>query len=255
VFGTLEIGPSYGISVSGIAIQAYAVQVLSWTTTNTPSSTGASSDTNFIDFDIPTNPLATDITLQGIVPSGTSSIQLTFTVAATVACGGQAIPDPPSIGPLPPEFPSEGDGTIDCASNAAAGVDMADCTIFNYGDLIVQGAVISETSTITTENPSTNCVRNGVSSNSEEELSNWCIVAQYQSCAFVIADKLPSFGGFPGYSVISGEVMRNFAIDGANQCAGNERTAIAAGPFQPFGVAAQTLCLVSPDHPEICAVM
>jgi hypothetical protein len=53
---------------------------------------------------------------------------------ATVACGGQAIPDPPSTGPLPPEFPSEDDGTIDCASNAAAGVDMADCTSFNYGE-------------------------------------------------------------------------------------------------------------------------
>lgn len=77
---------------------------------------------------------------------------------------------------------------------------------------------------------------------------------QRGGCAFVISDKLPSFGGFPGNSVISGQVMRNFVITAANQCAGNEKTAIAVGPFQPFGVAAQTLCLTHPDHPEICGV-
>jgi len=121
--------------------------------------------------------------------------------------------------------------------------------------IIVQNQVLQDTSSITTENPSTNCIRNGQSARSDGVvLNNWCIVYQNNGCAFVISDKLPSFGGFPGYSTISGGVFRNMAIAGANQCAGPGRTAIAAGPFQPFGVVAQTLCLTSPAHPELCAV-
>lgn len=48
--------------------------------------------------------------------------------------------------------------------------------------------------------------------------------------------------------------MRDFTITAANQCSGTGKTAIAAGPFQPFEVVAQSLCLTSPDHPEICGV-
>ena len=81
------------------------------------------------------------------------------------------------------------------------------------------------------------------------------MVYQNSGCVFVISDKYQDFGScFPGYSVISGGNFRNMAVAGAQQCAGNGRTAIAAGPFQPCNWAAQTLCLVNPAHPEICGV-
>jgi hypothetical protein len=52
VFDLLHIGPAYRISVDGATMQAYSVSVTSWST-----STGASSSKNFVDFDVPQNPL------------------------------------------------------------------------------------------------------------------------------------------------------------------------------------------------------
>jgi len=82
------------------------------------------------------------------------------------------------------------------------------------------------------------------------------MVAQSNSCAFVIADKDPHFGGgFNGNSCISGQNLIDMSSKGANQCANNSPgTAVAAGPVQVDNIPAQTLCLVSKDHPEICAV-
>jgi hypothetical protein len=60
IFELLHVGPANRISMDGAAIQAYAVQVTGFSTSNTPSSPGASSSKNFINFDVPQNPLASN---------------------------------------------------------------------------------------------------------------------------------------------------------------------------------------------------
>ncbi|KAI2788237.1 hypothetical protein POX_e06250 [Penicillium oxalicum] len=250
---------SYGYDLDGATVQASSVSVTGWNVLMSPSSTNPKSSTTFVDFDIPSNPLPTSVDMVASVQPGTSSINLHVEIRASKACGGNPIPDPAGSGtgssPIPPIFPHSRNPDITCGSDSVAGAArMVDC-LFPYGGQIVQGQVLQQWSTITTQNPSTTCIRSGTTTNTEGVVTNnWCLVAQYNSCAFVISDKLPSFGGFPGYSVISGQVMRDFTITAANQCSGTGKTAIAAGPFQPFEVVAQSLCLTSPDHPEICGV-
>ncbi|KAI4103618.1 MAG: hypothetical protein LQ339_004147 [Xanthoria mediterranea] len=50
--------------------------------------------------------------------------------------------------------------------------------------------------------------------------SNYCLLAQSSGCAFVIANKQPSFGGFPGSSCVTGAQMDQFIRGAANRCAG-----------------------------------
>ncbi|RFU25830.1 hypothetical protein B7463_g10508, partial [Scytalidium lignicola] len=266
LFDLLGFG-STGYTLDGAAMQIYSVSTTGWTISFTPSNPSVSSNIGYIDFDVPTNPLPTSISITGNVPSGTTNVDLHIEIVASTTCGGNEIPIPPGFSeggggnqggqsPIAPIFPQHSDGTIDCGSNVdGAGVDNMVHCLFTYGSEIVQGSLLEETSTITTENPSSVCTRYGVTTNTDGvQTNNWCIVYEGNGCAFVVSDKLPSFGGFPGYSVISGEVMRNFAVTAAQQCAGISKTAIAAGPFQPFDVVAQSLCLTSPDHPEICGV-
>ena len=133
---------------------------------------------------------------------------------------------------------------------------MSDC-LWPAGSAIIQNQRLDPSIQVCTSDPATNCISSGQNYNSKGELlGSWCVVAQSNSCAFVIADKDPHFGGgFTGNSCISGQNLIDMSIKGANQCAGNNPgTAVAAGPVQSLGVPAQTLCLVNKAHPEVCAV-
>ncbi|KAI0542146.1 pectate lyase superfamily protein-domain-containing protein [Xylaria digitata] len=266
VFDLLGFGSS-SYTIDGAAMQVYSTSVTAWSIAYQPTSlSGSSSNRFWINFDVPTNPIPVAIIITGTVQSGVRNLELTLSIRASTQCGGSPIPDPPGAGngggggggggSLDLLLPTFADGRIDCADNSQGGGvrSMTSC-LFSYGSLIVQGQLLAQGSSITTQDPENNCVRHGVTTDSDGViLNNWCMVYSNTNCAFVISDKYPTFGGFPGYSVISGEVFRNFAIIGANQCAGSSKTAVAAGPFQPFGIPAQSLCLVHPDHPEICAV-
>ncbi|KAI1327924.1 pectate lyase superfamily protein-domain-containing protein [Xylariaceae sp. FL0255] len=266
LFDLLGFGSS-SYSLDGAAMQIYSTSVSSWSVAFQPSGS-ASSDQFFINFDVPTNPLPTALLITGTLTGPASQIDMHVEIRASTACGGTAIPDPAgasgtgtgsgsgSSSPLPPIEPTNIDGAISCGTDTnGGGVDNMVYCLFTYGSEIIQGQLLSETSTITTQNPGTNCIRNGQTMVDGTITNLWCLVYEADGCAFVISDKDPLFGSeYPGFSVISGEVLRNFAVDAANQCAGLSKTAIAAGPFQPFNSIAQSLCLTSPDHPEICGV-
>jgi hypothetical protein len=133
---------------------------------------------------------------------------------------------------------------------------MSDC-LWTAGSAMVQKQRLDGSIQICTSDPATNCIQFGQNYNDKGEvLGSWCMVAQSNGCAFVIADKDPHFGGgFTGNSCITGQNLIDMSVKGANQCAGNSPgTAIAAGPVQVNNVPAQSLCLVSKDHPEVCAV-
>ncbi|KAF9885051.1 hypothetical protein FE257_000782 [Aspergillus nanangensis] len=267
LFNLLGFG-TYGYTLDGATMQAYSVSATGWSVSMSPTSSNPSSSKTFIDFDIPTNPLPTSINLTPSVAAGTNSINIHIQIGPSQACGGSPIPDPAGSNSgsgsggdggsssLQLISPQNRNGDIVCGDDSTAGViRMTDC-MYTYGSEIVQGQLLSESTTITTGNPTVNCIRSGETVNDQGIILNrWCLVDQYNTCAFVISDKYELFGGnFPGWSVISGQVMRNFAVTAANQCAGSYKTAVAAGPFQPGNWVAQSLCLTSPDHPEICAV-
>ncbi|KAI4265444.1 MAG: hypothetical protein L6R38_009421, partial [Xanthoria sp. 2 TBL-2021] len=60
--------------------------------------------------------------------------------------------------------------------------------------------------------------------------SNYCMLAQSSGCAFVIANKQSSFGGFPGSSCVTGAQMDQFIRGAANRCAGDGTVALQVGP-------------------------
>ncbi|KAF2754207.1 hypothetical protein EJ05DRAFT_152625 [Pseudovirgaria hyperparasitica] len=155
-------------------------------------------------------------------------------------------------GPVARIFPSRSDGTIDCAGGyRGSGARMSDCRS------IVQDQTPNENAEFCTSSPDKACIRHGKTLNAKGEvLSSWCVIKEYYSCAFVIADKDPRFGGgLTGHSCISGQNLVDMSIKGAEQCDRySPGTAVAAGPVRSFGVPAQALCLVSKDHPEVCAV-
>ncbi|KAJ2969799.1 hypothetical protein NUW58_g9891 [Xylaria curta] len=234
IFDLLGFGSS-SYRIDGAAMQVYSTSATAWTVSYQPTSLAGSSSSQFwINFDVPINPIPAVISVTGTVPSGVRNIELTLRIRASTQCGGVAIPNPPGAGsgvgggPLDLLLPTFSDGRIDCDDNSqGAGVRSMTSCLFSYSSIIVQGQLLSQGSTITTDDPANNCVRHGVTRDSN---------------------------GVDSQQLVPGEVFRNFAIIAANQCAGSSKTAVAAGPFQPFGIPGHSLCLVHPDHPEICAV-
>ncbi|KAI4237903.1 MAG: hypothetical protein LQ349_001503 [Xanthoria aureola] len=89
--------------------------------------------------------------------------------------------------------------------------------------------------------------------------SNYCLLAQSSGCAFVIANKQPSFGGFPGSSCVTGAQMDQFIRGAANRCAGagaggdDGVVALQVGPdVMSGGVRSDTYCLVGEGEPGVC---
>lgn len=163
----------------------------------------------------------------------------------------------PEASIVSPITPLKNDGSVNCAADQDGnGAIMSDCA-WPAGSSIIQDQRLDGSSTFCTTDPETNCLRHGKNMNDAGEiLGSWCVIAQSNSCAFVIADKDPHFGGgFTGSGCISGQHLIGMSVKGASQCASTSPgTAAAAGPVQVDGVPAQTLCLLSKDHPEVCAV-
>lgn len=125
------------------------------------------------------------------------------------------------------------------------------------GSAIIQNQRLDSSIQICTSDLAKACIQSGQNCKSKGELlGSWCLVAQSNNCAFVIADKDPHFGGgFTGSSCITGQNFIDMSVKGANQCAGSSPgTGVAAGPVQVNNVPAQTLCLANKEHPEVCAV-
>ncbi|KAH7312211.1 pectate lyase superfamily protein-domain-containing protein [Stachybotrys elegans] len=247
-----------GGDLEGVAVQLQGIGIRSWSVSFQPSSIpGLSGSRSWIRFDIPTSQAPSRIDITATTDGSQNTVFLILEGRPSLACGGSQFTTPPDESdPVTIVAPRRLDGTIDCIDNDTVGVSRMTSCIVGFGSAIVQGQLLSEGSTITTENPSRNCIRSGVSTLPDGTHTNfWCIVYQANGCAFVMSDKHTDFGSlFPGNSVISGGVYRNFAVAAANQCAGSGRMAIASGPFQPLGAQAQTLCLTNPDHPEACGV-
>lgn len=82
--------------------------------------------------------------------------------------------------------------------------------------------------------------------------SNYCMLAQSSGCAFVIANKQSSFGGFPGNSCVTGAQMDQYIRGAANKCAGEGTIALQVGPDVVDGVRQDTYCLVGQGGPGVC---
>ncbi|KAL8800617.1 MAG: hypothetical protein Q9200_007195 [Gallowayella weberi] len=82
--------------------------------------------------------------------------------------------------------------------------------------------------------------------------SNYCMLAQSSGCAFVIANKQNSFGGFPGSSCVTGAQMDQYIRGAANKCAGEGTIALQVGPDVSNGVRQDTYCLLGEEGPGVC---
>ncbi|KAL8798753.1 MAG: hypothetical protein Q9182_006414 [Xanthomendoza sp. 2 TL-2023] len=82
--------------------------------------------------------------------------------------------------------------------------------------------------------------------------SNYCMLAQSSGCAFVVANKQSSFGGFPGSSCVTGAQMDQYIRGAANKCAGEGTIALQVGPDVSNGARQDTYCLLGEEGPGVC---
>jgi hypothetical protein len=78
------------------------------------------------------------------------------------------------------------------------------------------------------------------------DTSSYCEIGQNSGCAFVVANKLSSFGA-PGASCFTGADIDNSIKNAANGCGGDSSMALQPGPS-----GFDTFCLVSQDAPGGC---
>ncbi|KAG4433054.1 hypothetical protein IFR05_011448 [Cadophora sp. M221] len=119
-----------------------------------------------------------------------------------------------------------------CGSGTG-GTRLADC--FGILGSIVKGQVLDPkdtTKSICTDDST--CLKSGktISTDGKTVLSEYCEVAANSDCAFVIATKEKTFGGFPERSCVSPADMSNFIRLGVNECGAGEAQGVWAAGFQ-----------------------
>ncbi|KAL8677629.1 MAG: hypothetical protein Q9186_005964 [Xanthomendoza sp. 1 TL-2023] len=184
-------------------------------------------------------------------PATTSAASSTATTA-TMATGTTALPAPTSTIAV---FPTGLD--VNCLTAQPFGARMIDC----FGML----ARFRPDQKICTNDPGA-CLSSGdsyckatggscdpnASGTEVINTSNYCMLAQSSGCAFVIANKQSSFGGFPGNSCVTGAQMDQFIRGAANKCAGEGTIALQVGPDVSNGVRQDTYCLIGEEGAGIC---